>query len=314
MIAILGAAGAIGKAAARALAGKNEPVRAAGRHRDRLAKAFGHLPVELVAADLETPAGAARAVAGADTAVMTIGLPYPEFQRYPPMMRNVVTACEAAGVRRFLLVTNIYPYGRPQTPVLSEEHPLEPCSFKGRMRLEQERILKSSRLPWIALRLPDFWGPEAELSYARTIFEAALAGKPAQLFSPADLPHQFVHTADTGAVIAALLARDDGWNEVYHFAGSGLITVDDFARRVYAAAGEPYRRRLAGPLLLRLAGIFQPLMREFVEMQYLQETPVNISDAKLARHIGEPARTSYDEGIPATLAAQRILVTANAKK
>lgn len=299
---ILGAAGAIGKAIGAELARRGESVRVVGRHTSRLQAAFTGGDVEIAAADLETPEGAAAAVAGADTAVMAIGMPYPEFHRYPPMMRNVVSAAEKAGVRRFLLVTNIYPYGRPLAEFVDETHPLKPSAFKGRMRLEQEQILqKTTRMRWMVLRLPDFFGPDAELSYARMIFEAALNGKAAQLFSPAGTPHQFVYTADAGPVVADLLAKETGWNEVYHFAGSGLITVDALARQIYSAAGETYRRQLVQYWLLRIIGVFKPVMREFCEMNYLQSTPVNLSDAKLVSHLGSVRRTPYADGIAVTL-------------
>lgn len=303
---ILGAAGAIGKAIGAELARRGQSVRVVGRQATRLQAAFAGVDVEITAADLETPEGAAAAVQGADTAVMAIGMPYPEFLRYPPMMRNVVGAAEKAGVRRFLLVTNIYPYGRPQTEFVDETHPLNPSAFKGRMRMEQEQILqKTTRMEWMVLRLPDFFGPEAELSYARMIFEAALKGKSAQLFKPADIPHQFVYTDDAGPVAADLLAKETGWNEVYHFAGSGLVTVDALAQQIYSAAGKEYRRQLVPYWLLRIIGLFKPIMREFCEMNYLQSTPVNLSDAKLVRHLGTVRRTTYADGIAATLESMR---------
>jgi len=237
---------------------------------------------------------------------MTLGLPYTEFRRYPALMRNVVEASERAGVRRFLLVTNIYTYGLPMAEWVDERQPREPVSFKGRMKLEQERTLEaSSKMQWMILRLPDFFGPEAELSYAKMIFDSARLGRKAQLFSPADTPHQFVYTDDAGPVVADLLGRDHGWNEAYNFAGSGIITVDEFARLIYEAAGKTYRRRLAGNTIVRLLGLFNPLMREFVEMHYLQSTPVNLNDEKLLRHLGSVRRTSYEDGIAATWKAIR---------
>lgn len=305
-VAILGAAGAIGKAATRELVQRGAAVRVVGRSADRLQRAFGDFPVAIHPADLESEAGALAATRGVDTAVLTLGLPYTEFGRYPGLMRNLVNACEQNGVRRFLLVTNIYPYGAPQSASVEETHPRTPCSFKGRMRLEQEQVLQSSRtLRWITLRLPDFFGPDAELSYARTLFEAALGDRRAQLIAPANTPHQFVYTNDAGPVIAGLLERQDGWNETYHFAGSGKITVEEFARQIYESAGRRYRRILIPPLGIRWMGLFQPLMRELAEMHYLNATPVNLNDDKLARHLGPLHRTRYLDGIRATLESLR---------
>lgn len=278
-------------------------MRVVGRHETRLSAAFAQVAIETVAADLETAEGAAKAVQGVDTVVFTVGLPYTEFRRYPGLMKTVIDACEKAGVGRFLLVSNVYPYGLPQTELVTETHPMNPVAFKGRMRLEQLRAVQNSRMQWIVLHLPDFYGPEAELSYAHMICEAASQKKPANLFTPSDTPHQFVYTPDVGPVVADLLARDTGWNESYNFAGSGIITVEQFARKVYQAAGQPFRHRNVAPWMLRLLGFFQPIMGEFVEMHYLQSTPVNISDEKLVRHLGSVRRTSYEDGIPSMFAA-----------
>ena len=257
----------------------------------------------MVAADIETPDGAGKAVEGVETVVMTVGLPYTEFNRYPPMMKIVIDACRKAGVRRFLLVTNVYMYAAPQAGLVTETAPLNPPAFKGKMRLEQQRAVEQSGMQWIVLHLPDFYGPDAELSYADMIVKAAIQKKAADLFSPSDTPHQFVYTPDIAPIVADLLAREDGWNQRYNFAGSGMISVKDFARKVYQAAGTPFRSRNAPRWMIRLLGIFQPLMREFVEMQYLQSTPVNLDDSKLVRHLGTVKRTSYDDGIRSMVAA-----------
>ena len=35
----------------------------------------------------------------------------------------------------------MYPYGKPQTTPVTEDHPRQPHTFKGRMRKEQEDVL-----------------------------------------------------------------------------------------------------------------------------------------------------------------------------
>jgi nucleoside-diphosphate-sugar epimerase len=301
-IVILGAAGATGQAIGKELIERGIAPRLVGRREQAIRGAYPNSSAEIVVADLETGEGARRAMAGMEVAIMTLGLPYDQFGRYPALMRNIVEAAQQAGVKRFVLVTNIYPYGRPQSNLVEETHPRNPHTFKGRMRLEQEQILEASGLQWLILRLPDFFGPEAELSHARLIMEAALAGKTADVFEPANTPHQFVYTPDVGPIVADLLEQDRGWNEVYHFAGSGLTTVEEFAQHVFRLAGQPVKLRVAHSWMVWLMGIFSPIMKEFVEMMYLHETPVNVSDAKLEALLGPLQRTSYEEGIQKSLA------------
>jgi len=79
---------------------------------------------EVVTADVATADGCARAAAGTEAIVYTLGLPYTKatFAAYPPMMREAVAAARRAGVKRFLLITNVYAYGRPRTRPVTEDH------------------------------------------------------------------------------------------------------------------------------------------------------------------------------------------------
>ena len=55
--------------------------------------------------------------------------------------------------------------------------------------------------------------------------------------------------------------------------------------------------------MLRLIGLFKPVMRELVEMHYLQTEPVIMDDAALRALIGPIRKTPYADGIRQTLAA-----------
>jgi hypothetical protein len=63
--------------------------------------------------------------------------------------------------------------------------------------------------------------------------------------------------------------------------------------------------RVVGKFLLRVIGLFNPLMREMVEMHYLLTEPLIMDDSALQQLIGPIAKTSYSEGIRQTLAATR---------
>ena len=54
---------------------------------------------------------------------------------------------------------------------------------------------------------------------------------------------------------------------------------------------------VAGKTTLRLMGLFNPLMREMVEMNYLQTSPVVLDDSALRGLLGDIKKTPYEEGI-----------------
>jgi nucleoside-diphosphate-sugar epimerase len=304
-IAVFGAAGAIGPVVVPELLSRGHRVRVVGRDASRLA-AFGP-DVEAVAVDLMDPAGAAAAAAGMDAVLYAVGVPYHRFELHPPMMRTTVAAAKAAGVRRLIHISNVYPYGRPQTATVAETHPLAPHTFKGRMRKEQEDIVLAAHDPQglqtLVLRPPDFYGPTSANSMAGYALASMRAGKTVDLLGPINTPHEWIYVPDLAPVIADLFEVAEGYGTAYNVAGSGTLTVRQFAGKLFAAANRPVKFREAGPMLLRAFGLFNPMMRELVEMSYLYQTPVLLDDAKLSALLGGLRKTSYDDGIRATVAA-----------
>ena len=61
----------------------------------------------------------------------------------------------------------------------------------------------------------------------------------------------------------------------------------------------------AGKTTLRLMGLFNPLMREMVEMNYLQTSPVVLDDSALRGLLGDIKKTTYDEGIRQCVEAEQ---------
>jgi nucleoside-diphosphate-sugar epimerase len=220
-------------------------------------------------------------------------------------MRTTLEAAKAVGVRRLVLASSVYGYGVPRASRITESHPRDPHTRKGKYRKEQEDLVLGAHSPGALetaiVRLPDFYGPHADLGLAQFVFSAAVAGKTANWLGPVNAPHEFVFVPDTGPVIAELASRADCFGEAWHYGGPGVINTMDFITRVYKAVGRAPKYRAAGKGLLKILGWFDPNIREVIEMLYLQETPVVLDDSKLAAKLGGLRKTPYDEGIQRTV-------------
>jgi nucleoside-diphosphate-sugar epimerase len=302
-VAILGAAGAIGHSAGAELRRRGIPFRAIGREGKKLEAAFSE-QAEIRSADINDPDQTARALEGCDTAIYAVGLPYPEHKLHPMLMRKAVDAMRRAGVSRMALSSSVCAYGAPQAERVSETHPRDPHTRKGRYRKEQEDIALEadgkSGLGALVLRLPDFYGPHATLSLADQVFQGALSGKAANWIGPVDRPREFIFVPDVGPVLVDLLEREDSFGQAWNLGGPGTITGLELINQIYGVAGQVPKFRTAGATLLRLGGLFNPLLREIVEMHYLAVTPVILDDTKLQRHLRGVRKTPYAEGIRQT--------------
>jgi nucleoside-diphosphate-sugar epimerase len=318
-IALFGGGGVIGQSIANALRARGESYRVVGRARKPLEAEFGDDPLaEIVTWNPEDPSSVRAAARGIETIVYLIGVPYNNFQLHPVLMRKTLDGAIAERVAKMVLIGTVYPYGRPRTERVSESHPREPHTFKGKMRKEQEDILLASHaagsIQATILKLPDFYGPNVKNSFMYQAFQAAVTGRRAQLIGPIDTPHEFIYVPDVGPVVLSLANEPRAFGQAWNLAGVGTITQREFVTRIFREAGRKPKFFVAGKTLLRLMGLFNPIMRELVEMHYLQTTPVILDDTALRGLLGPVHKTTYDEGIRQTLAAAKREVETNGKK
>jgi nucleoside-diphosphate-sugar epimerase len=318
-VGLFGAAGAIGHSIAAALRAAGRDYRVIGRSRAPLEAAFGQDPhAEIVTWNPDDPASVTAAAAGLQTAIYLVGVPYNQFASHPPLMEKTLAGLKAAGVERLILIGTVYPYGRRQGSsdgrsadgaLVTENHPREPHTFKGQMRLAQENLVLDAHgrdgLSTLVLRLPDFYGPGVERSLLHGVFEGAAHGTRAQMIGPIDVPHEFVFVPDVGPVVETLTRTPQAYGRWLHMAGTGTITQREVANKAYALAGREPKLMVAGKPMLRVLGLFNPILREMVEMNYLMTDPFVLDDRALQALIGPIRKTSYEEGIRRSFEAAR---------
>jgi len=180
----------------------------------------------------------------------------------------------------------------------------------ARMRKAQEDVLLQAhadgRIEAAVLRLPDFYGPGVGVkSLLGPAAQVAVEGGTADLVGPIDTPHEFVFVPDVGPVVARVLAAPGAWGRVWHLAGAGVTTQKALVEEMERQVGHPVRTRVSGKTMLRVVGLFNPVVRELVEMHYLHTDPVVMDDSALRQLIGPIAKMPYAEGVRRTLEAVR---------
>ena len=313
-IALFGAAGVIGQSIAAAIGANGQAYRVVGRSDASLRKAFGADPLaEIVTWNPDSPASVQSAAAGVETLIYLVGVNYTQFELHPELMRKTLTGAIAAGVKNILLIGTIYPYGRANSQPVREDHPREPHTFKGRMRKAQEDLLMQAdadgHIRATVLRLPDFYGPSVEGSLLHGAAKAAMQGGTADMVGQLDLPHEFVFVPDVGPVVAKLVNTPAAFGKIWHLAGAGVTTQREMVSEMERQIGRKLKLRVAGKTMLRLLGLFNPFMREMVEMHYLLTDPLIMDDSALEHLIGPIRKTPYAEGIRQTL--RRVTVAAS---
>ncbi|UIJ45292.1 NAD(P)H-binding protein [Sphingomonas cannabina] len=300
---VLGATGGIGGETARALAAHGWRVKGLSRTPrtgDGIAWVVGD------AMDREA---VMRAADGADAIVHAVNPPgYRDWDALVlPMLDNSIAAALAAGARLALPGT-IYNYDPAATPVARPDSPQAPASRKGAIRVEMERRLaETPGLRALVLRAGDFFGPRPGNSWLSQ--GMVTPGKPVRSVMTPGAPgvgHAWAYLPDVGEAFARLLDREaelPGFAR-HHFAGYWDADGTQFARAVADAGGQPHARVWRMPWApMPLIGLFNPTMREMVEMKPYWRHPVRLDNASLVETIGEEPHTPLAEALAMTLQA-----------
>ncbi|MFM1654987.1 SDR family NAD(P)-dependent oxidoreductase [Brevibacillus sp. B_LB10_24] len=306
---VIGATGGTGAAITEELSKRGIRTVAFGRSVRKLEQLRDRLGnpehVTIAAGDAFRPSDIVRAAEGADVLFHCANVPYHEMERkLIPLGESVMEAADRLGLK-VVAIDGIYPYGRRQMDRVTEEHPKQPHTRKGKTRLAFEKMLFDSR--WgqakvMIVRLPDYYGPTAnEASYLGSTLEAIAAGKMAFFIGNMRVAREFVYLPDAAFMIAELAIRDDTYGENWNIPGAGLISGREIVRIARQASGSAKPVIPLGRVGLSLLGMVAPVMKEVVEMLYLTEEPLILSGEKYERRVGPVRATSFEEGIANTI-------------
>jgi nucleoside-diphosphate-sugar epimerase len=303
-VIILGAAGRIGDAAARAFVAAGWRVKglARGGHGADLAP-----EVEWVKADAFDRAALTDACAGADVVLNALNPLYTEWEeKVLPMAENVIAAVEAAGATQ-LLPGNVYNYGYDVGLAMREDAQQVPSTPKARIRIDMETLFRRAAeergVRTVVLRAGDFYGGTRPGAWLDGMILSKLAKDVIIWPGPMDLPHAFAYLPDLGRAFVQLAERREALPafDTFHFEGHTL-TGEAFKAATEEAVGRGLSRRGVPWILLRAGGIFMPMLRELSVMSYLWRMPHGLDGTKLRDLLGEVPTTEPVEAIRRSVA------------
>lgn len=296
---ILGANGAVGRELSRALAVSGHRLRQVRRHPRK------ETPNDdLVVADLLDPVSTAAAVSGSDVAYLVAGVEYSTEvwqAQWPRIMANVIDACARSGTS-LVFFDNVYAYGSVSGS-MTEDTPFNPCSRKGEVRARIATTLleamRAREVNAMIVRSADFYYPQfagATTSMLNAIvFDRLRASKTPQWLGNPYVPHSFSYTPDIGRSLALLGTTVESFGQTWHaLTTAEMHTGRELVRLACELAGRPEKLQNAPRWMIRALGLFQPLMREQVEMMYQFERPYEFSSAKLEKAFDVRAKTYRD--------------------
>ena len=249
--------------------------------------------IEWATADAMDPDATVAAASGAMVVYFALNPPYHEWQSlFPTLQANVLEAAKQAGAR-LVAMENVYMYGPTGGAPMTESLPQAATTRKGRIRaVMHDDLVAAHARGDVAVavgRAADFVGPRVLSSaLGDRVVPPVLAGKKAQAVGNVDLPHTYSYMPDIGHALVTLGERDEALGETWHIPTGGTVTTREYIQLLADAAGSGTAQiQVAPKLLLRLLGLFNPAVRELIEMLHEFEEPFILDHAKYASAFGD---------------------------
>src|SRR5215210_7359928 len=261
--------------------------------------------VEVVGGDATDEAFTREASEGTSVIYFALNPPYYKWpELFPGLQAGVLEGAAAAGAK-LIAMENLYMYGPTDGRPLTEDLPYAPNTRKGAVRVRMSEELMeahtSGKVRVAIGRASDAFGPRVLVSAAgEQVFGRAVQGKSAQLAGDPDQPHTYTYVPDIGRGLVILGEREEALGQAWHLPSPETLTTRRFVEMIFEEVGKPARIQAAPKILLRALGLFNPGIRETIEMLYEFEEPFVVDDSKFEEAFGEQA-TPLRESIQGTV-------------
>lgn len=224
-------------------------------------------------------------------------------EKFPAFQQAIVDAVAKNGAR-LVVADNLYMYGNTHGQPIKEDMPYQPHTKKGRVRAQMAKMIMDAhaagKIQAAIGRASNFFGPE-DHAVTDLAIRPALLGKTINLIGRMDQPHTFSYVVDFGKLLATLGTHDESFGQIWFTPSPPPVTQAEFVKLLEAELGTPVKFMLGGPLMMRVLGIFDPMIRETVEMMYEWMQPFVVDTSKAEKAFGWHA-TSLQQAIKETIA------------
>ena len=297
MQTIIGSGGAIGIPLAKELKKYTDQIRLVSRNPKKINETD-----KLYQIDLNDISQVDKAIAGSEVVYVVIGFEYKLSvwqEIWPAFMKAVINSCKKHDAK-LVFFDNVYLYDKSAIPHMIETSPIHAPSKKGEVRQQLHEMIMSevekNNLTALIARSADFYGPDNKSSALNMmVVDNLMKGKKAQAFGNINKIHTYTFTPDAAKATAILGNTTDAFNQVWHVPTTkekltNLQWVQLIADELKV---EPKIQTI--PLwMIKILGLFIPIMREFPEMIYQNEQDYIFDSTKFEKRFAVTATAPKD--------------------
>jgi len=300
MQTILGSGGAIGTELAKALKAYTNNIRLVSRNPKKV-----NSTDELFPADVLNTNELQNAIKGSEVVYVCVGFnySYKEWkEKWPKFIESLLSICISEHCK-LVFFDNVYMYDRDFLAPMTEHTLINPISKKGKVRANITEMImkkiKDNQIKALIARSADYYGPSIKNTslLIETVFNPLSKNKAANWLANNNVKHSFTYTPDAGKAVALLGNTEKAYGQVWHLpTASNPMTGKEWVQSVAKELKVVPNHKLLPKFMVRLIGLFMPIMKETVEMLYQYDRDYVFDSSKFETAF-DFKPTSYENGI-----------------
>lgn len=219
-------------------------------------------------------------------------VPYPAWSTFYPAVATALAYALGVTKTRLVFADNLYSYGNVAGMLMYEDLPHKASTKKGMIRASVIKTLLHSEEEFskrvAIVKAADFIGPHIHKGLFGTDFlEKISTGRRVFLSGKPHLPHTFTYIHDFAAAMVNVGCATDTFGQVWHVPNAPAMGIDRWLHLFEVMTGKKAKVTVLPKSIVRLAGVFDPMIREYFELGYQFEHPYLVDHSKYAARFGE---------------------------
>lgn len=248
--------------------------------------------VEILAADVTNSHDMERIAQQATFMFSCTDVPYQSWSRFYPAAVAALAHALSKTKAKLVFADNMYSYGNVLGAELHENLPHTAKTNKGMIRASVINTLLrtgqgfSERVAFV--KGADFIGPNIHKGiFGKDFLEKLTQHKTILLFGNADVPHAFTYIKDFAKAMVNVGTATDTFGQVWHVPNAPAISPKTWVQLFETETNQKAKVMVLPKVAVWATGLFNPLVREFLELSYQFEYPYLVNHSKYVARFGD---------------------------
>ena len=247
--------------------------------------------VQIEAGDVTSKAGMEAIAKRSEIIFSCTDMPYQDWASFYPATTNALVYALSKTKARLVFADNLYSYGNVSGAEMHEQMPHKAKTKKGKIRAGVVNTLLYSGAEFnkrvAFVKAADFIGPRIHKGVFGTDFlDKIYQGKTISLFGNIALPHTFTYINDFAAAMINVGTANDTFRQIWHVPNVPALSLDKWVHLFEIVTNKKIKKTVVPKLAIRIAGLFNPFIKELYEMAYQFEHPCLVNHDKYVSRFG----------------------------